>query len=111
MKLGPYINDIQGYYPFVGELKSSIFKFKKDDMRYANTIYQSIKNTYSATKKHKINGNITMVSIHVRLTDFAHHLKVLFNMTFISNEFLTEAMTYYNKKYQVSYRLKITNEV
>ena len=74
-------------------------------MRYANTIYQSIKNTYSATRKHSIDGNITMVSMHIRLTDFAHHLKVLFNMTFISNEFLTGAMTYYTKKYKVCYRI------
>ena len=43
-----------------------------------------------------------MVSIHVRLTDFEYHLKVLYNMTVVSNEFLTKAMTYFVNKYGVS---------
>ena len=101
VKLGPYTTDVQGFYPYAKELKSNIFKFKEEDMKTAHTIFQSVKNTYRATNKHSVVGNVTMVSIHVRLTDFAYHLKVLYNQTYISNTFLTEAMTYYTKKYQV----------
>ena len=100
--LGPYVNDVKGFYPYVEELKNSIFRFKKEDTEAALAIFQSIKNTYRASKKVSLTANITMVSIHVRLTDFAHHLKVLFNMTFISNKFLSEAMEYYTFKYEVS---------
>ena len=100
--LGPYINDVKGYSPYVEELKDSIFLFKKEDTKTATAIFQSIKNTYRATKKLPLTTNITMVSIHVRLTDFAYHLRVLFNMTFVSNKFLTDAMGYYADKYEVS---------
>ena len=99
--MGPYTIDIQGFFPYAEELKDSVFRFKTDDMRTAKTIFQSIKNTYNGTKKHKIVGDITMISMHIRLTDFKHHLSVLFNMTYISNEFLTQAMKYCQNKYQV----------
>ena len=70
-------------------------------MTTAKTIVRSAKNTYRATKKHKVVGDITMISMHIRLTDFQPHLAMLFNMTFISNDFLTQAMTYCKNKYQV----------
>ena len=100
--LGPYVDDVKGFSPYAEELRNSIFLFKKEDTKTANAIFQSIKNTYRATKKLPLTTNITMVSIHVRLTDFAYHLRVLFNMTFISNKFLTDAMGYYADKYEVS---------
>ena len=101
MKLHDYVNDIQGFFPYVKELKSSIFKFYEEDMKSANLIFSTMKNTYTATRKHNITGDITMVSIHVRLTDFKHHLKILFNMEFTPNSFFTAAMSYYAKKYKV----------
>ena len=100
IKLGPYTVDVQGFYPYINELKS-IFKFKEDDLKTAKTIVQSISNTYKATKRLSMEDEVTMVSIHVRLTDFKDHLKSLWNMEFISNEFLTKAMTYYTNKYKV----------
>ena len=100
IKLGPYTVDVQGFYPYLNELKS-IFKFKEDDLKTAKTIVQSISNTYKATKRLSMEDEVTMVSIHVRLTDFKDHLKSLWNMEFISNEFLTKAMTYYTNKYKV----------
>ena len=111
VKLGPYTTDIQGFFPYAEELKNSVFKFKTDDMRTAKTIFQSVKNTYRATNKHKIVGDITMISMHIRLTDFKHHLAVLFNMTYISNEFLTQAMTYCTTKYQVRCILRLYKNV
>ena len=87
--------------PYVNELKDSVFKFREEDLKTAKTIVQSVTNTFRATKKHKIEGDVTMVSIHVRLTDFKHHLKVLFDMEYISNAFLTKAMTYFTSKYKV----------
>ena len=102
VKLGWYVNDVKGFYPYVEELKKSIFSFKKEDIETANTIFQSFRNTYRNTNKLSLTANITMVSIHVRLTDFDYHLKVLFNMTVIANRFLTKAMEYYKDKYEVS---------
>ena len=100
--LGWYAVDVKGFYPYVEELKNSIFKLKNEHIETARAIFRSTKNTYRATKKLSLAENITMVSIHVRLTDFAHHLKVLYNMTFVPNKFLTKAMEYYKDKYEVS---------
>ena len=103
VKLEPYTNDVQGYYPYIEELKKSVFIFKKEDMKSARTIFATIKNTYSAIRRNSTSfDGVTMVCIHIRLTDFAYHLKVLYNMTFISNEFLTKAMTYCTKRYKVN---------
>ena len=101
VKLEPYANDVQGFFQYVGELRKSIFVFKKEDMKMAHTILQVVKNTYRATKNHNIAGNITMVSIHVRLTDYHNHLRVHYNAKYMSNEFLTQAMSYFTNKYKV----------
>ena len=100
--LWPHVNDVKGFYPYIGELKKSVFIFKKEDAKTAKQIFHITKNTYRTTKKLSLTTNITMVSIHIRLTDFAYHLKSMFNMTFVSNEFLTKAMEYYTNKYAVS---------
>ena len=97
VKLELYTNDVQGFFPYVAELRKSIFIFKNEDMKLANAIFQVAKNGYSASHKH---SNITMVSIHVRLTDYMNHLSGMYNQTYMSMEFLTKAMTYCNK-YQV----------
>ena len=101
VKLERYTNDVQGFFPYVTELRKSIFVFKEEDMTKANTIFQVAKNTFRATHKHKIVGNVTMVSIHVRLTDYMNHLSGMYNQTYMSMEFLTKAMTYCTNKYQV----------
>ena len=104
VKLDAYTNDVQGYYPYIEELKKSVFIFKKEDMTAAKAIFNTIKNTYSAIRTNSTSfDDVTMVSIHIRLTDFAYHLKVLYNMTFISNEFLTKAMTHCTKQYKVNF--------
>ena len=59
VKLHSYTNDVQGFFQYVGELRQSIFKFKEDDMIRAKTIFQVVKNTYRATKKHSIVGNVS----------------------------------------------------
>ena len=102
MKLDPYTDDVQGFFPYVEELRKSIFKFKPEDIKTAKTIFQSLKSTYSATKQHKFVGDVTMVSIHIRLTDYKHHLKARYQIEYnIKHEFLTQAMRYCTNKYQV----------
>ena len=45
---------------------------------------------------------ITGISIHVRLTDYKKHLSHYYNMSTISEEYLTTAMEYMSKKYKVN---------
>ena len=101
MSLDTYTTDVQGFFPYIEELRTSVFRFKEADIRTATKIFQSLMNTYRQNKRLSKNDNITMISIHVRLRDFGYHLKKLWNMSFISDSFLTKAMEYYTKKYQV----------
>ena len=101
VNLQPYTSDVQGFFPYIEELGTSVFRFKEDDMRTATNIIQGLMYTYRRNKKLSNNDNITMISMHVRLGDFDYHLKELWNMTFISDSFLTKAMEYYTKKYEV----------
>ena len=102
VKLGAYTTDVQGFFPYLNELKTSVFKFRDEDLKTAKSIIQSVTNTFKSTKRLNMDDEVTMVSIRVRLTDFKHHLKVLFDMEFVSNEFLTKAMRYFTNKYKVS---------
>jgi hypothetical protein len=102
VKLAPYTNDVQGYLQHIEELKTYIFKFKPEDMKKAKTIFQDLKNTYRSAKKGKVGGDITMISIHVRLTDYKQHLKNIYGMEYNAKAFLTKAMTYCINKYQVT---------
>ena len=101
VKLDPYTNDVQGYIQHIEELRTYIFKFRRKDLITARTIFQKLKNTYKSSKKRKRVGEITMVSIHVRLTDYMQHLKIIYGMEYNAKAFLTKAMAYCIKKYQV----------
>ena len=101
IKLDPYVNDVQGFFPYIKELKS-IFKFKIKEFEIANKIVQTIENTYIDLKRNESMGDVTIVSIHVRLTDYKRHLKKLFNLEPIPAKWFSTAMNYFNNRYQVN---------
>ena len=45
--------------------------------------------------------NITFVSIHVRRTDYAHHMSVLFNLTYVEDSYFFNAIQYFRKNFDV----------
>ena len=91
IKLHKYVNDIKGYYPHVKTLKKEVLRFKRKDMAYAFRIFQKLN-----PKNH------TMVSIHVRLTDYIRHLIKLYQIhTYLSGDYLRNAMEYFVNKYKV----------
>ena len=53
---------------------------------------------------------ITFVSVHGRRTDFANHLSVLYNFTFVEDEYFFRAIERYRKTFKViqSYNFKPT---
>ena len=101
IKLDPYVNDVQGFFPYIKELKS-IFKFKEKELEMANKIVQTIENTYKDLKRNESMGDVTIVSIHVRLTDYTRHLKKLFDLEPIAAKWFTTAMKYFKNKHQVN---------
>ena len=101
LKLDPFVNDVQGFFPYMKELKD-IFKFRTNDLAMANTIVRTIENNYKELKRNETVGNVTIVSIHVRLTDYKHHLKLLFDLELIPPKWFSTAMNYFRNKYQVN---------
>ena len=73
----------------------------------ANKIVQTIKNTYKDLKRNESMGDVTIVSIHVRLTDYKRHLKQRFDMEPIPAKWFSTAMNYFSNRYQVNlYKLE-----
>ena len=46
--------------------------------------------------------NVTFVSVHVRRTDYAHHLSVLYNMTFVEDKYFNQTIELCRKRYKVN---------
>ena len=68
VKVSKWINDIKGYFPYTKTLRNKLFRFRKHDVWNAKKIMT------------KLNPeNYTMVSIHVRLTDYKEHLYKLYH--------------------------------
>ena len=101
LKLNPSVNDVQGFFPYIKELKS-IFKFRTRDFEMANKIVRTIENNYKTLKRNETVNNVTIVSIHVRLTDYKHHLKRHFDLELIPAKWFSTAMNYFRNKYQVN---------
>ena len=94
IKAPKYVNDLKGYYPYIQTLKHKVFRFKIKDKNKAIDILSKFN-----TKNH------TMVSIHIRLTDYEDHLIKLFHTTDnIKSGYFERAMTYFVEKYKVSYK-------
>jgi hypothetical protein len=47
-------------------------------------------------------ANVTLVSMHIRRTDYAHHLSVLFNMTLVEDSYFATAVNHFKKKFSVT---------
>ena len=91
LRFKAHINHITSYEPYVPELKRYILTFKSFYVSKAITKLSEYRYGQNQT---------TFVSIHVRLTDYH---TVLQGLPIISEQYLSRAMEYFNKKYTVSY--------
>ncbi len=46
-------------------------------------------------------GNGTFVGVHIRLTDYARYLDVLYNLTLVDTTYIEKAVTWFKKKHHV----------
>ena len=91
VRLETYVCDIKGFLPYIDQLKTEIFRFKKDTMKAAKIIVRKLRAMASFKKP-------IFVSIHIRLTDMGQHL-VNFNVSLASIKYFTSAMEYMKTKY------------
>ena len=97
---------MKGFYPYIQELKNHVLRFKSIHLENAQKQILSMlvgeqesapllpRDSYSHVnfpynKKYK-----KLVSIHVRLGDYEHHLKKLFNLHTVESNYFTRAMKY-----------------
>jgi len=76
-------------------------KFKSNIWKKAKQVFDIIREQHNCDAV-----NCTMISLHMRLGDYAHHLQVLFNdtkpLTQHSN-YMSNAFNYMSQRYQVSF--------
>ena len=92
IRLEAYVCDIKGFVPYLGELRTKMFRFKQNDMNHAKMILRKIKSMAEPQKKS------VFVSIHVRLQDMGKHL-TNFNVSLASSTYFRNAMKYMTNKY------------
>ena len=93
LKMKKYINHISSYEPYLSELKRYIFTFK-------SSLLVAAKQKLSKHHYSEHNGEITFVSIHVRLTDY-HTVLEEQNLPTISKKYFRRAMKHFTQKYKV----------
>ena len=91
IKVSKWINDIKGFFPHIKTLRSKILRFRKHDVWNAKKIMSNLNPQ-----------NYTMVSIHVRLTDYKPHLQKLYHFKqYIDTDYFKNTMEYFTTKYKV----------
>ena len=83
---------MRGYHSYIPKLKQEYFRFHSRAIQDALDIFS------------KINPlNHTMVSIHIRLDDYADHRNKVFKIPdYVTKEYLRAAMKYFHEIYKVS---------
>ena len=92
IKVSKWINDIKGFFPHIKTIRNKILRFRKHDVWNAKKIMSTLNPQ-----------NYTMVSIHVRLTDYKEHLHKLYHFKqYVPTDYFKNAMAYFTAKYQVN---------
>ena len=102
IKLPTYVQDVQGFLPYANDLKTNIFKFHKKFRAVSRRLYKMMIERANTDITDRKVYHFTMVSIHIRLTDFGNHLKGFWNMTYAQPEYFSNAMQYFTERYQVN---------
>ena len=91
IKLHHYVEDIKGFYPYIDELVSDVFKFKEDDTKEARRRYKALRPELK-----------TMVSVHIRLTDYKK-VASYFPSDSSQQSYFKSALSYFHNKYKVRF--------
>ena len=91
IKLHHYVEDIKGFYPYIDELVSNVFKFKEEDIKEARRRYKALRPESK-----------TMVSVHIRLTDYKE-LSSYFPSDSSQQSYFKRALSYFHNKYTVRF--------
>ena len=96
-----YLNDVKGFSPYASELKNYIFRFKRTHIdnakkRLEHSLGVNIPSSNGNGPESKI------VSIHVRLGDYEKHLKRVFDLSMVPDDYFTRAMNLITQMNSVS---------
>ena len=106
--MGLYPNSISIFKKYLDELRS-ILRPKEEFSAAAQRRLRQL------SKRHFGNSTfppeVTFVSIHVRRSDYANHLSVLYNLTYVDDDYFKKATQYFRDKYKVSFVSLVLFEV
>ena len=92
-KLEPNICDFKGFLPYIENIRNVLFRFNPNVIGMAKTLLQhNIDNSIT------FKNNITIVSIHVRLTDMEVHAKLYYNISLPPKDYFTRAMLHVQER-------------
>lgn len=100
INMGDFPNQIKHYHKHLPELRN-IFTFRRKYQYYAQMHLLHAKEKIKSDKKKK-SFEPVFVGVHVRRTDYANHLEVLYQVDQVDEAYFTRAMDFYQSKYNNS---------
>ena len=104
-----YLNDVKGFSPYIHEFKQHVFRFKTNHLSNAKKRLNELsapllKTNHTSTHlQHKT----TMVSIHVRMGDYSSHLKKVFGLPLVPDDYFSRAMQHIAEQQSNSVRISM----
>ena len=86
-----YLNDVKGFSPYASELKNYMFRFKRTHIDHAQKRLEHSLGVSIPFSNNNETAN-KIVSIHVRLGDYEKHLKRVFDLPMVPDDYFTRAM-------------------
>jgi len=104
--VGMYPNSLSNYKKYLTDLRE-IYKPKDEFLKTANwRLRRLAKRRFNSSVSF---ADITFVGIHVRRSDYAHHLSILYNLAYVDDNYFAKATHYFREKYKViSYFIILT---
>jgi hypothetical protein len=96
--LGMYPNTLSNYKKYLMDLRL-IFRPQDEFLKVANRRLRRLAKRHFNSTVHFL--DITFVGIHVRRSDYAHHLSILYNLAYVEDAYFSKATQYFREKFRV----------
>ena len=103
--LGDYPNAVQDMVPYLPDIRAK-FRLQARFRERAENLLRA-----EAVRRNMMEAEITWVGVHVRRTDYKHHLDVLYGANLLEADYFKRAMNIYTKDYNNIIFVVVTDDM
>ena len=99
INVGEYPNAVAIFKKYLVEIRT-FFQPRKDFLSTARRRLDRLcRRRFNVARR---DARVTLVSVHVRRSDYEHHLSVLYNLSYVDVDYFQRAFSYFRGKFQVT---------